>query len=445
MKMINRCFFGLIICCVFGVLDASAAAKVMISKTSEGVYSVTVADVTKAAAIDFTISYDKDTLSTPVIVDGPFAKAVKAMAIPNNDVIRGTLRVVYVTVSKDTFDGGGLLATVTFNKRGDTNSRQPEFKAEIVSMDGVLVAAQPIVTPITEPVITDEGNIVSKSDNQNKQNTENTSTTSAINTPQYTTTIGSVTLPQEVGSKNDLVRQDSRIEERREEPQYQNDSANSGGNSQVPREVTAAVAVPEVKSVAAHPVLKSSQSVLDRFRAYKEIRNAKRLVKLFDESSLHKAGIVQTPAIVVTDGKSHATISIDLATVADTPSFSLKGANLKSIRRLSNNKWELDALPQKGKADVRLSIILKGTSAEIPLVVVPPLIPAGAALVVLSESALDGLLAKSQKNSKPVYDLNSDGKQDYFDDYILLAHWLLKHQKGTSETGQKKKPAAASK
>ena len=163
----------------------------------------------------------------------------------------------------------------------------------------------------------------------------------------------------------------------------------------------------------------------------------KRLSNLFDERNLQASGIVQSPAIVVSDGKTLVTVAVDLANETDTPSFSLKGANLKSIRRVSSKKWELDALPQKGKSDVRLSIILKGERIEIPLVAVPPLHQAGAELIALPVAALDALLAKPLKNSKPAYDLNSDGLQDYVDDYILVAHWLLKQQRSVG-----KKPAA---
>jgi hypothetical protein len=108
---------------------------------------------------------------------------------------------------------------------------------------------------------------------------------------------------------------------------------------------------------------------------------------------------------------------------------------------VSERKWELDALPQKGKSDVRLSLLLKGEHIEIPLVVVPPLGQAAARQVdALSAAALDALLAKPVKNGKPLYDLNSDSKQDYQDDYLLVAHWLLKQQQSAS--GAARKPAA---
>ena len=96
MKLLEKSIVGLLLCGVFNVGEAGAAAKVTITPTSEGVYSVSVADVAKAAAIDFTIVYDKEKLSNPIVVAGPFATAAKAISVPYNDSGRGALRVVYV-------------------------------------------------------------------------------------------------------------------------------------------------------------------------------------------------------------------------------------------------------------------------------------------------------------------------------------------------------------
>jgi hypothetical protein len=202
--------------------------------------------------------------------------------------------------------------------------------------------------------------------------------------------------------------------------------------------------VPVASSKESQATLKSTQSVLERFQAYKEARTLKRLSALFDDSAMRAAGITQLPAMVVSDGKSRLKITVDLGKNTDTPSFSLKGANQKSLKRVADGKWELEALPQKGKADVRLSIILKGERIEMPLVVIPPL---GQTFVrefdAMTEAGVDSLLAKPVKNNKPVYDLNSDAKQDYLDDYILIGHWLLKKQRNASGTA--KKPAATHK
>jgi hypothetical protein len=189
--------------------------------------------------------------------------------------------------------------------------------------------------------------------------------------------------------------------------------------------------------------LRSIKGALVRFNEYKGPRTFKAFAPLYDESEAKMAGIIQSPTIAVSDGKVLVTIVLDLPKGA-APNFSFKGANMKSIRRLSETKWELDVMPQKGKSDVRLSIFLKGDRVVIPLLVVPPLNQTVTVkMSSLSVAALDNMLVNNLKNNKPVYDLNSDGKQDYVDDYILVAHWLLKQKRSLSETGLK--PAVSGK
>ena len=414
-----------------------AATPITITTTGPAKYSIVATDLPDAAGMDLSISYAKDFLKEPVVTSGALLPA-GAVMFPNT-ATPGQIRIGIITGGS--IKGTGALVTISFTKTADPAPQPILATPSVYSASGSQLAVQAVA----------ETTKTSSDDKHDDETTRNSTTAEAApttyisNTPQSTTTIGSVTLPQEAVAKNDLLHQGSGSEERSDESQYQNESATPGGRSPAQREVAGTVAVPEAKSAVAHSALKSSQGVLDRFRTNTGKRTLKLLVKLFDESALHEAGIVQVPAIAVADGKSPVTVSIDLAKVTDTPSFSLRGANLKGIRRLANNKWELAAMPQKGKTDVRLSILLKGESAEIPLVAVPPLIQSGIPLVALSEAALDGVLAKPLKNNKPAYDLNSDAKQDYLDDYILIAHWLLKQQHKASEAGQKKKPTAVRK
>ena len=160
----------------------------------------------------------------------------------------------------------------------------------------------------------------------------------------------------------------------------------------------------------------------------------KGLSELFDGSSSKASGVVQTPKIAVSDGKKLITVKVSLPADLGVPSFSLKGANLKGIRSLSEKLLELDVLPQKGKLDVRLTIVMLKDVAEVSLLVVPPV---SGDILGLSELAIEKLLSRSDSRNKSLlYDLNADGKQDYLDDYILVAHWLLFQQ------SDKKVPAA---
>lgn len=448
MKLIDKCIVGLLLCSLFSVNEAVAAAKVTITQTSERTYSISVADVVRAAAIDFSILYDKDTLSNPVIENGPFATSASAISVPYDDATRGVFRVVYVTTAN--FEGSGLLATVSFTKTGKASSRLPDLQTSIFSIDGVQVAAQAVIDTTAAASTTATtgaaGTAATTATTGTTGTTTTTTTTGAAATTgiagtmrtsattgtAYSGTTSFPVTPQQ--EHKDEPKKQEYSDEHQPEARQQDSPPPSVGSSVA---ASAGLTNDSGKKTALQPSpLRSIQGVLARFRDYKGARTLKGFAAVFDNNEAKAAGIIQSPSIVVSDGKALVTVALDLPNDA-APSFSLKGANMKSIRRVSGKKWELDALPQKGKTDVRLSILLKGESAEVPLVVVPPLDRAAVKLEALSPSALDALLAKPLKNNKPAYDLNSDGKQDYLDDYILVAHWLLKQRRGVRETGIK--------
>lgn len=452
MKSLNMFVVALLLCTLVGAVEADAAAKITITQTVEGVYSVSVANVVKASALDFTITYDAGVLSNPVILTGPFAGKFGAMQVPHNDATRGTLRVIYLVTAKDVFfEGAGLLATVTFSKTGTVPPKLPGLKSELISDAGSQIAVESVVTPLAGTTV--ETVSGGSSDNNTNTNT-NTGNTVSQNSgsmgglpsvPATTTgttsgtTTGTVAYQNPVsGAVQENMSQgpDSKKESSQESPHQQEPSGGVAVQESVASSAADTSKKPVAKNQMATPPanLQSLESVADRFRDYKGPRTLKGLSELFDVARYKVAGVEQTPAIAVSDGKKMITVRVVLPSGSAVPGFSLKGANLKGLRSLSDRLMELDALPQKGKLDVRMSIEIQKTVAEIPLIVVPPV---SGGIVGLSDQDLEKLLAKADARNKALlYDMNADGKQDYLDDYILVAHWLLKKQV------EKKVPAA---
>jgi len=199
-------------------------------------------------------------------------------------------------------------------------------------------------------------------------------------------------------------------------PPHQTDSSGKGAASP-----SAATALAKLAAM---------DSPVHRFSSFKGARTLKNLEQLFDDVSARAAGFAQTPAIAVSDGKNRFSIKLGLAVAGVVPNFTLKGANLKSIKPLTDKVWELSVLPQKGKSDVLLTVLVGSERAQVPLLVVPSLdIVVAKDSDGLSEAGVNALLAKAgTKTDKPVYDLNNDGKQDFLDDYILVAHYLRHKQ-----------------
>lgn len=420
--------------------DEAAAASITVETAGTAAYSIKAVDLQESAGMDLSILYDIATLKDPKVTSGALISG--ALMVPNTST-PGYIRIGIATGG--VIKGTGELVSITFTKAGNAPAPIPTVSASVFNAAGSQLAVQSVKSPqLQDKDKTGEaGSIIAPEAGSAGAET-------VLSTPnqipvQTAATVGSVSLSQETGSGTDpALLQGSRVEERREEPAPPVVTAVAGQAAEAAAPVARkADAATEAKISGILAALESSQGVLDRFRTDKGVRTLKRLSSLFDRGDLRAAGVVQSPAIVVSDGKSLVTITVELPHEVDTPSFTLKGANLKSIRRVSDRKWELVALPQKGKYDVRLSILLKGEHAEVPLVSVPPAGKAVAVMTALPAAALDALLAKPVTNNKPSYDLNSDGRQDYLDDYILIGHRLLKQQQSVDGAGRK--PAAAGK
>lgn len=437
---------GLFMCGVIAVSDFGEAASINIVPTGALTYSITATDLQDSAGIELSVLYDKDALESPKVTYG----AMTAGTMPAQNVtVPGSIRIVFITTGS--IKGTGELASIAFVRKSQPQSWQPKLNPppSVIAANGSQLAVQsaPVaVLPVTDNK-GDDGAVKNSGDSTTGAFASTSSSAASSSVQSGTMSVTNVTLPT-FGDQVSTVRDTVPREVTREEPvikSAESASAVTGSSSSQP-EVAAAVDPPAVDKTAgarSYAALKTIQSVLEQFRTFNGPRTVKRLSSLFDPSKLNAAGVVQIPDIVVTDGTTRVTVSVLLANDVDTPSFSLKGANMKSIRQLADNKWELDALPQKDKSDVRLSIILKGERTEISLTAVPPVSKAGTALLALSETALDALLVKPVVNNKPAYDLNSDGKQDYLDDYILVAHWLLKQN--LNEKNDEKKPTAVGK
>ncbi len=455
-KLIGTCIVVLLVSYLSSVVESNAATKVTVTQSSETVYTVYVSDVAKASAIDFTIYYDADTLSDPVISSGPVATGAGAMQFPNV-AKRGELRVVFVTTAKGAFiRDNGLLATVTFTKKGTVPSRPPELKSEMFSDTGAQVSVESIVTPpagaeiVGTPGSTDS-TVAATTNNNSNNNSNNSNIEAGVNPVSANQTVqnpvgtmGSVTkvAPNQSGSQTTIVEYQSAFSSVAQEKSSTQTDVGSVAESTPPQsgQLTRSEKLqssadpvdrdkenfPVSKKAAELPLvnMKSLDSVAERFRVYKGPRTLKGFSALFDDKKYKSAGVVQIPKIAVSDGKKMVTVKITLPAGSAVPSFSLKGANLKGLKSSSDKYLELEAVPQKNKLDVRLSLIMAKEMAEIPLLVVPPV---SIDIAALSDQAMENLLLKAVSGNKvPVYDLNADGKQDYLDDYILVAHWMLK-------------------
>ncbi|HEY3306869.1 MAG TPA: hypothetical protein VGJ93_00295 [Desulfuromonadaceae bacterium] len=443
--------------------QALAYAIITINPTGDGSsYTVSVTGLQDAHYVGFTIAYDPGTLSSPQVVANKMSIQADA-AIQTNSATPGLLSAAFL--SKGAFKSPGDLATIRFNRIGSalpvitkvdssalTTASMPlavdlVVNKELASpaVDNVPVSTKTETgvgakTPITQAPAAGmgfnstvspatatassggSGGMTGVSEQiQQQYRQQSGGVTVSVNTPFLQDSGKSETRPDEPrGRSNDSSSYNT-------PPAYNPPVANSSTN---PVQVEGAQngSVASVKEAVAQ--LNAFVAPVQRFRSFNGIRNLKSLIALFDPAA-RQAGITQTPEIAISDGKSLLKLRIELATAAVVPNFSLKNANLKSIHPLADKIWELEALPQKGKSDVRLSVFIKNEKVDIPILVIPPL---DAAVIKetkeLSEGGVSAMLAKmALKSDKPAYDLNNDGRQDYLDDLVLVGHYILKLQK----------------
>ena len=173
--------------------------------------------------------------------------------------------------------------------------------------------------------------------------------------------------------------------------------------------------------------IKNIHPPLQLFRNFTGERTLKNLTKLFDAHLMQQAGVVQIPAIAVSDGSASVDIRLNSSVSGVAPTFSFRGANLKTLQQLPDGTWELQAIPQKGKCVVYLSINSGDDLMDLPLAVIPPAsVSFAQSTGQFSESSVAALLTSADKKTDKIfYDMNVDGKQDFLDDYILIGHYLL--------------------
>lgn len=423
--------------------EALAYAVLTISPEGNAAYTVSANGLQDALSVQFSIKYDENILKNPqvTLVD-------EANGTVQANSTKGVLNVVLV--SSKPFKNSGVLARISFvpvgtapaviSKVDETSvgsgytSAAIPFGANLeISKSPYTESGSKVDSPVgssgkdKNPAVT--GNPTNPTSSQNVQDVEQ------MAQQQQGRYLSGVTVTGNTPFSPETRRDEQRSEERpREEVKYDKStsystpSPSSYSSSGYSAQASSTSPVSAKDAVA---LLKSFEGPAQRFINFKGTRNLKSMLPLFDTAVARKAGITQTPDLAVSDGQSRISIKIELATAAIVPTFSLKGANLKSIRPVSDKIWELEALPQKGRSDVRLSIFMGSDKVEIPLSVIPPLNDAQIKTAQgLTEAGVSAMLATvSTKPPKPVYDLNGDDRQDFLDDYILIGHYLLNLKK----------------
>ena len=148
--------------------------------------------------------------------------------------------------------------------------------------------------------------------------------------------------------------------------------------------------------------------------------------------------ISQQPEILLSDGKSKATLNIDIpARITTSPNFAINGGALVSFKQDKQNKgrWIVEVLPNAGVIRTAVTIIVGAEEFEFPLTIAPLVKTA----LPLDENGWNQFLKETGTAAAPLHDLNSDGVRDYKDEYIFVAnHLARKSTPAKAESSPKK-------
>ncbi|GLI39004.1 hypothetical protein [Geobacter hydrogenophilus] len=169
------------------------------------------------------------------------------------------------------------------------------------------------------------------------------------------------------------------------------------------------------------------RGVLERFKAYSGVKAPKSLLALFDEPVA--TSIKQDPPICIADGKTMIKVQIELPDSGnDAPNFALRGAGLKSLKKLGDNRWLIEAIPEAGRFEATLTIVMGEKIVDYPFTVAPKADINLDRNGVTDEADFLLFLSKVGTDKAPAYDFNGDGKRDYVDDYIYTANYLVERE-----------------
>jgi hypothetical protein len=404
----------------------ACAALFTISSSGNGVFALQGAGLTDVAAIDATISYDTATLANPRVVQGGLLSGATMMANTNSP---GVIRLGFISAKVIT--GSGLVATINFDRPGESAGKILSLNTVTVNVKGAQLAAQSKVINPAEPNTPSPVAETPPSD-----------TTTASEQPSSSPTETASGSGQKHLSAIDITSDNAEPPKQQPASQIPQGQPEAEAKGEVAGEAVTETA-PERESPAAESPAASHenkivayQSVLERFREFKGEKTPKSLGALFDAASI--PGVRQEPAIALSDGKTRVKISIqNLSTGKEAPNFALKGAKLIALEK-KGGAWLIEALPEMKAHEAAITVLHDGSRTDIPLTVAPPLEAGNAPAGGLSEAGFKLFLKQRGTDKSPRFDLNGDGVRNYIDDYIFTANHILKiSQKPDKLSGKK--------
>jgi hypothetical protein len=383
-----------------------AASTVTVSSPGNGVFVLQGA-MENVAAMDITLTYDTASLSNPRVANGGLISG--ALTAVNLNV-PGSVRMAIIRTTP--MNGNGVIATLTFDRRGSSSGKITALSARLSNTDGRPLPSQVAVN--NPPDTGTPGPEQRAQEEQRQDATASSAGTQPIPTPG--SNIGVVVVPraEDVASDGTTTTEQAAPQEQAAEP------------AKEPVDLARKTDGETALSPGAHEMsIHKHKSVLERFQEYTGARTAKAYISLFELDGA--IGFHQEPPIILADGKSSVkVVFISDPGKKDASDVALSGAKLISIKQDPDytNTWIAEVRPEKDAYKAGMTVSLQKLTIVFPLAVAPvrdvDLDKSGK----VTEADFILFLQKRGTQKAPEFDLNNDGKRDYLDEYIFTANYL---------------------
>jgi hypothetical protein len=379
--------------------DGFASSTLTIAPSSDGVYALQGVGMDSVAAMDITVSYDPTTLASPQFTQGDM---ISGAMVAVNDTIPGTVRIGIVRTTP--VKGTGVIATLTFTRKGDGSGRILAFKASISNIDG---KSLPVIAQIS----------------QQSDTTADVTNTSTIKGELAATSFASAA---PVGAELSAKLAGGPSGKSEDKGGLSAEQSSGTGTAMEP----ASVLQPTTVSAHASGITAASEqsgnkiqqfeSVLKRFKNFKGERTAKAVIGLFAQDEM--MSYHQQPAVALSDGKTPIRVTFISSTGEITAAdVAVMGARVISMKKDPDytNTWIAELLPEKDAYEASFAVS-DGTLKRIyPLTVAPKIDMNLNRSGAMTEKDLGTYMSNQRK------DVNKDGKKNYLDDYIYTANYLF--------------------
>ncbi len=398
-----------------GWSGVAEAASINASPTGDGVYTVQGIGFSGGSGLDITITYDSSTLGNPRVVQGKLLANAVFAANPN---VPGVIRIGALNMSG--FSGTGVIAVITFDKKGAAAGSLTDLKASLINSAGAPLA---VTTSYSNAPVADASQ-TAQTDTTTPGTPAPTSPSTPVTTGGSGTTgtstsgsvyLGTVSMPGDAATEQPEKKAEA---PKLDQPPVSGQETSSGQAAETVKAEPEEKKAPVEKKDIVYP------SVSEKIRTSSEKLTMEKLLALY--ALPKELPYTQTPAVVLSDGKAGVRLTVRLGGDGkETPSFALKHAKLLSLQQGEGGEWFIEALPVVNTNEAVLTVSLEASSIRIPLTVAQPLNGRSLGdLKVLSEKTFPLFLKERGTKEAPRYDLNGDGKRDYLDDYIFSANYL---------------------